>query len=275
MKLFSQKYKIVFKFLFPSIIFLLITGNIFAEGEEAPVPEIGIYERLGETLPGDITLTDESGQKVKLNSLITKPTIFSLVYFKCPGICSPLLNGMTKAIDKADLVPGVDYNIITVSFDTTDGYQLAAEKKQNYMNELTRKIPPDSWRFLTGDSANTKKITDALGFKYKREGVDFIHSAAIMVVSPDGKIVRYLYGTDFLPFDFKMAVTEASEGRVVPSINKLVKMCFSFDPDGRRYVLNFTRIAGGGMIILLGIFVVFLTRKNKKNKTNINKVNTI
>lgn len=271
----TQKCKSYEKVFYLTIFLMLIFGNTFSQDEDTPIPEIGIYERLGETLPKDIILTDESGQQVNLKSLVTKPTIFSLVYFKCPGICSPLLNGMTKAVDKADLVPGVDYNLITVSFDTTDGYQLAAEKKQNYMNELSRKIPPDSWRFLTGDSANTKKITDALGFKYKREGVDFIHSAAIMVVSPDGKIVRYLYGTDYLPFDFKMAVTEASEGRVVPSINKLVKMCFSFDPDGRRYVLNFTRIAGGGMILLLGAFVIFITRKNKKNKTNINKVNTI
>ena len=254
---------------------MFISGNSFSQEGDAPKPEIGIYERLGETIPSDIILTNEKGEKIELKSLITKPTIFSLVYFRCPGICSPLLNGMVKTVDKTDLEPGKDYNLITVSFDPTEGYQMAAEKKQNYMDELTRKIPPDSWRFLTSDSINSRKITDALGFKYKKEGNDFIHSAAIMVVSPEGKIVRYLYGTDYLPFDFKMAVTEASEGKVIPSVNKLVKMCFSFDPDGRRYVLNFTRIAGGGMIVLLGLFVVFLTRKKKTNKAKINKVNTI
>ncbi len=134
------------------------------------------------------------------------------------------------------------------------------------MTDLDRKIPSDSWRFLTGDSANIKKIADALGFKFQRQGNDYMHGAAIMMVAQEGKIMRYLYGTEYLPFDFKMAVTEATEGRVVPSINKIMKMCFSFDPEGRRYVLNITRVAGGGILILIGIFIAVLTIKKKKSK---------
>ncbi len=248
---------------------LLFNGNSSGQDENAPKPEIGIYEHLGETIPNDIMLTNESGQQVNLKSLITKPTIFSLVYFRCPGICSPLLNSVTQTVDRTDMEPGKDYNLITISIDQNEGYQMAAEKKENYLGELTRKIPNESWRFLTGDSVNIYKISDALGFKFKKEGNDFIHGASIMVVSADGKIVRYLYGTDFLPFDFKMAVTEASEGKVIPTVNKLVKMCFSFDPEGRKYVLNFTRIAGAGMLFLLGIFVVLLNLKKKKTKINI------
>lgn len=256
-------------YLLLSVFLFLITGFSTGQDENTPKPEIGIYERLGETIPSDIILINEYGQQVNLKSLITKPTIISLVYFRCPGICSPLLNGMTKTIDMTDIEPGKDYNIITLSFDQTEGYQMAAEKKENYLDQLTRKIPGDSWRFLTGDSLNIRRTADALGFKFKREGNDFIHGASIMVVSPEGKIVRYLYGTDYLPFDFKMAVTEATEGKVVPSISKIVKMCFSFDPEGRRYVLNVTRIAGAGILLLLGVFVVFLNVKKKKNKINI------
>lgn len=249
-------------------ILSIIVSNTYSQEQDSIKPGIGIYERLGETIPDDIILTNEYGQKVNLKTLITKPTIFSLVYFRCPGICSPLLNGVTKTVDMTDIEPGKDYNLITISFDPSEGYQLASEKKENYLNQLNRKIPSDSWRFLASDSINSRKITDALGFKYQKKDNDYIHSASIMVVSPEGKIVRYLYGTDYLPFDFKMAVTEATEGKVVPTISKIVKMCFSYDPEGRKYVLNLTRIIGGGMILMLGVFVVLLNRKKKKNINN-------
>ncbi|MCY7363156.1 MAG: SCO family protein [Ignavibacteria bacterium] len=263
----SKYYNTINLFL---IIFLFLTTGISkAQDENTPKPEIGIYEKLGETIPDDIILTNEYGQQVNFKTLINKPTIISLVYFRCPGICSPLLNGVRSTVDRSDMEPGKDYNLITISFDQNEGYQMAAEKKENYLGELKRKIPGDSWRFLTGDSLNIQKISNALGFKFQRKDADFIHGAAIMVVSPKGKIVRYLYGTDYLPFDFKMAVTEATEGKVVPSISKIMKMCFSFDPEGRKYVLNVTRIAGGGIIILLCVFVVLLNIKKKKTKINV------
>lgn len=253
--------------------FLLIAISFFvnftiAQEEDSLKPEVGIYERLGESIPSGIILNDENGNQVDVKSLITKPTIFSLVYFRCPGICSPLLNGVSTVVDKTNLEPGHDYNIITISFDPTEDNKLAAGKKESYLENLNRKISPDSWRFLTGDSANIKKIADALGFKFQKQGNDYMHGASIMMVSADGKIVRYLYGVEYLPFDFKMAVTEASEGKVMPSINKLMKLCFSFDPEGRKYVLNITRIAGGSILFILGIFIGFVTLKKKKTKLN-------
>ncbi|MDQ3019844.1 MAG: SCO family protein [Bacteroidota bacterium] len=250
------------------ITFLCVNISFAQEESDAPKPEVGIYERLGETIPEGIFLNDENGKQVDVKSLINKPTIFSLVYFRCPGICSPLLNGVSTILDKTDMEPGKDFNLITISFDQSEDYQLASGKKQSYLENLDRKIPSDSWRFLTGDSANIRKIADALGFKFQRQGVDFMHGASIMMVSAEGKISRYLYGVDYLPFDFKMAVTEASEGRVVPTINKILKMCFSFDPEGRKYVLNVTRIAGGGMLLLIGVFIIILNSKKKKNKIN-------
>lgn len=256
--------------IFFIILFILFNNAFAQEDSNAPKPEVGIFERLGETIPDGIILTNESGQQVDVKSLITKPTVFSLVYFRCPGICSPLLNGVSTVIDKTNLEPGKDYDLITISFDPTEDYKLAAGKKESYLENLDRKIPADSWRFLTGDSANIKKIADALGFKFQKQGNDYMHGASIMLVSPDGKIARYLYGVEYLPFDFKMAVTEASEGKVIPSINKIMKMCFSFDPEGRKYVLNVTRIAGGGILLLLGIFIGFVTLKKKK--TNLNNI---
>ncbi|MEO8210547.1 MAG: SCO family protein [bacterium] len=256
------------KYILVLLLFSFINISFAQDNENEAKPEIGIYERLGETIPEGIILTDETGKQVDVKSLITKPTVFSLVYFRCPGICSPLLNGVSTIVDKSDMEPGKDFNLITISFDQSEDYKLASGKKESYLENLNRKIPSDSWRFLTGDSTNIRKIADALGFKFARQGNDFMHGASIMMVSADGKIVRYLYGVDYLPFDFKMAVTEASEGRVVPTINKIMKMCFSFDPDGRKYVLNVTRIAGGGMLLLIGVFIIILNSKKKKNKIN-------
>ncbi len=253
------------------IVFTLLLQTNFLPAQDennAPKPEVGIVERLDETLPTGIFLNDENGKPVDVKSLITKPSLFCLVYFRCPGICSPLLNGVTTVVNKSDLEPSKDYNIITISFDHSEDFKLAAGKKESYLSSLDKKIPPDSWRFLSGDSANIKKIADALGFKFQRQGNDFMHGAAVMMVSPQGKIVRYLYGTDYLPFELKMAVTEATEGRAVPTINKLMKLCFSFDPEGRKYVLNFTRIAGGGVLLLLGIFIGVITLKKRKTKLN-------
>ncbi|MEO8665505.1 MAG: SCO family protein [Ignavibacteria bacterium] len=244
---------------------LLQTNFLTAQDENTPPqPEVGIVENLDGIIPSGIILNDENGKPVDVKSLITKPTLFSLVYFRCPGICSPLLNGVMTVVDKTELEPSKDYNLITISFDQSEDYKLAAGKKESYLAGLDKKIPQESWRFLTGDSANIKRIADALGFKFQRQGNDFMHGAAIMMVSPEGKIVRYLYGTDYLPFDLKMAVIEAAEGKSVPTINKLMKLCFSFDPEGRKYVLNITRIAGGSVLLLLGIFIGVLTLKRKK-----------
>ncbi|MFZ1321817.1 MAG: SCO family protein [Ignavibacteria bacterium] len=259
--------KLIISFLFICILFPVINGNLFSqesEGEKTELPDIGIREKLGDYIPDDVMLNDENGNPVNLKSLINKPTVFSFVYFRCPGICTPLLNGLTKVIDQADIEPGIDYDIVTISFDHTEDFKLAAGKKETYLSSLDKKISPESWRFLSGDSANIHKITDAVGFKFARQGNDFMHGASLIMISPDGKVIRYLYGTDYLPFDLKMAVTEAAEGKSVPTISKIVKMCFSYDPAGRKYVLNVTRIAGGGILLLLGIFVGYLTLKKKK-----------
>jgi protein SCO1/2 len=132
---------------------------------------------------------------------------------------------------------------------------------------MKKKIPEANWNFLTGDSASIAKLTDAVGFRYRKEGNEYVHAAVITVLTPDGKIARYLYGTTFLPLDVKLALTEASEGKSGPTINKLLKLCFSYDPQGRAYVLNITRIAGGVSILAVIGFVLVLTLKKKKNNT--------
>jgi protein SCO1/2 len=233
--------------------------------EDEPKSPIGVDEKLGEKIPLDLTFMDEYGKPVILRSLFTKPTLLTLVYHRCPGICSPLLSGVSDVVDKMDMEPGRDYNIVTISFSPREDYIMASDKKKNYLGTMKKKIPQDGWHFLTGDSVSIAKITDAVGFRYQVQGVDYMHGAVITAISSNGMIARYLYGTDFLPLDVKLALTEASEGRTGPAINKLLKLCFSYDPGARKYVLNFTRIVGGGMLVMLIGFVLVLTLKKKKN----------
>ena len=239
------------------------------KSEEQNGQEIGIDEKLGQQIPLDLNFLDENGKSVSLKQLFTKPTILTLVYYRCPGICSPLLTGVSEMVDKLDMEPGRDYNIVTVSFDPGDDYITGGEKKSNYLDNMKKKIPESGWHFLTGDSISIAKLTDAVGFRYKRQGSDFAHSAVITILSQDGKIARYLYGINFLPLDVKLALTEASEGKSGPTINKFLKLCYSYDPEGRKYVLNFMRIAGGiTLVAIIGFFLV-LTLKKKKNNINL------
>jgi protein SCO1/2 len=247
------------------IVLAGMAKNVYAD-DNAPKVKVGIEEKIGQTIPLDLTFNDEKGQPVHLSELITKPTILTLVYYQCTGLCSPLMNGVSKLVDKLDLQPGKDYNIVTISFNPSENYLMAADKKKNYLDYMKKVIPPSSWRFLTGDSINISRITDAVGFRYEKRDKDYLHATALIAVSPQGKIARYLYGTDFLPMDVKLALNEASEGKTGPSISKLVSLCFSYDPGGRRYVLDITRIAGGGILLLLFVFLTFLVVKMKKSK---------
>ncbi len=243
-------------------------------GQTAPKPaapsftpdEVGINERLGATIPLDLQLKGEDGQPITLRQLIDKPTILTLNYFRCAGICTPQLSGVVEVLNRTKAEPGQDFQVLTVSFDERDEPEIAAQKRTNYLGEITRPFPPAAWRFLTGPAATTKALADAVGFKFKRVDDDFVHAAAIIFISPKGRITRYMYGTTYLPADLQLAAQESARGEAQPTINKFLKFCFSYDPAGRRYVLNTTSI--GAIVILLAaaIFVVVLVRKGRNGK---------
>jgi len=257
----------ILRLLGVSIFTFLIS---YAIGQENPVnfesPEIGIYEHLDTIISQDIYLLKDDSSRVQLVSLIDKPTVFCFIYFNCPGLCSPLLGGVADVIDKSDLVLGKDYQVITISMNSDDIPSLGKLKKANYIKTFENDVDASKWIWLTGDSLNIAKVTDNFGFKFKREGDNFIHAAAIMVSSPKGKITRYLHGTYFLPFDLKMAIVEASKGHSSPTINKVLEFCFSYDPKGKGYVFNITKISGSIIIGLALLLLLVLIFKKKKNK---------
>ncbi|MCX6135399.1 MAG: SCO family protein [Ignavibacteriales bacterium] len=244
---------------------LLLSLGVPLSVNGQPRQKVGIEEKLGQTIPLDQELYDETGHLVSLKSLVNKPTIFTFVYFRCPGICTPLLNELTKIVDKTDLELGKDYQIITISFDHRETPDIAAGKKDNYLNLLKKQADPNGWRFLTGDSLTIQRVTDGAGFYFTHTGDDFVHAGALIVVSPEGKITRYINGIQYLPFDVKMAVYEASTGKVGPTIAKLLTFCYSYNPEGRTYSLNFMRISFVATLGLVGVFViVFILRPRKK-----------
>lgn len=227
-------------------------------------------EHLGETVPGDITLRDEQGQPVALAQLIDKPTILMMVYFECPGICTPLLNEVADILGKSQLDPRRQpFQLLAVSFEPNDTPETARLKRANYLKLVGRELPEETWRFLTAEQGDIDRLTGAVGFRYKRAGTEYTHAGGLVILSPDRKITRYLLGTEFLPFDFQMGVYEASQGTVMPTTARLMKMCFSYDPEGRKYVFNVVRVTAFVMLSSLVVFASFLyftTRRSRRRE---------
>ncbi len=225
---------------------------------------IGIDQKLGQYVPLDLTFNDEKGNAVTLRQLIQTPTILALVYYHCPNVCSLLLQNLAEVLNKLPAEPGKEYLALAVSFDETEKPSLALEKKKTYMQMIQRPFPEEGWRFLTGDKENIHKLTDAVGFHFKRVKDDFEHPVLLIILASDGKIVRYMYGADPLPFDLKIALVEASQGRIGPAIAKVVRFCFSYDPKANRLVFNMLRVTGTVTLILALSFVLFLFFKGRK-----------
>jgi protein SCO1/2 len=270
----SKKTKIMKTSFLMALIFL--SSLAFGQNVVNPVEnnvdvEIGVVEHLDDFLPDSILLINENGQQVWLADVIDKPTIINFVYYRCPGICSPLMEAVAGVMDKSDLVPGVDYQVLTISFDPTETIDLGIRKKANYLNLMSKKVEEakNGWLFFTSDSSSIVRATNATGFKYKRTGNDFLHAASLTVVSNEGKITRYLNGMYFLPFEWKMAIVEASKGQSGPTLNKVLRFCYSYDPVGKTYVMNITKISGTLILFFAVLFLLILIFRPKR-KLNLN-----
>jgi protein SCO1/2 len=235
----------------------------------------GIDEKLGRTVPLHLTFTDEEGAQSSLREMITRPVVLLPIYYDCRHICPEIIAGLSEAVEAIDLSPGEDFNILTFSFDDGETTELARRTKINYLSSLRRDLPWESWKFLTGDIKNIKGLTDAIGFRFKKEGDGFLHPATLVILSAEGRIIRYLYGSTFLPRDLSMAIYEASQGRPGKSAGRLLQYCFSYDPEGKRYVFNILKVAGTVTILFLISFIIYLNVSNRlyrrKNMTNAGK----
>lgn len=232
--------------------------------------EIGIdYSNLGKKIDLNIPFIDEAGNNVTLGELSgNRPIVLALVYYKCTSICSPFLNGIAKMIDQSPLyfLPGNSYSLVTLSFNHLEDHELAFAKKANYIANLKNpgNINKDEWHFLTSNKSGIEKITKQVGFFFEKDGDAFKHASTLIVISPTGKISRYIRGIKILPIDLMMAVTDAREDKWAPTVKKFVKLCFVKDPEGKGYYFDFLKITG--ILMLITIFggiglLTFLVRK--------------
>jgi len=240
-------------------------GSIDAHVEQSKDNSVmGIDQKLGQYVPLDLTFNDETGHPVMLRQIIQKPTILALIYLHCPNVCSLLLQNLADVLNKLPGEPGKEYTILSLSFDEMEKPNLALQKKKTYLKMIEKPFPEDAWRFLTGDRENIHKLTDAVGFHFKRVGDDFEHPVALIILARDGKIVRYMYGADPLPFDLKLALVEASQGKIGPAISKIARFCFSYDPKGKKLVFNMLKVTGTVTLFFALSFVVFLLFKGRR-----------
>lgn len=226
----------------------------------------GVEEHLGGKIPLDTTFRDENGKPVRLGDLITVPTIILPVYYSCMNVCNFLQGGVASALPLVKRKPGEEYRVISVSFDETETPSLASRYKRMYLTSMHAPFPVDGWRFLTGDASNIRRLTDAAGYHFQRRGREFIHPVASFVVARDGTIVRYFYGTTFLPKDLTLALLEARDGKTGATVRKVVGFCFSFDPKGKTYVFNLLRVSATVVIIVMGAFLSFLLLTGDKHR---------
>ena len=227
---------------------------------------IGVDEKLDTTIPMNLIFRMEDGSEKALKDLITRPTLIIPIYYTCPNVCQILQSAVAAVLPRVKMKPGKDYQVLSVSFDEDDTPEVARQKKANYMAAMNHKFPEDAWHFLTANKATIDTFMDSIGFRFQRKGTDFIHPVVVLTVTQNGKISRYIYGSSFLPFDITMALTEASEGRSGLSVKRIVSYCFSYDPKGKKYVFQMTRVAGSIILIFAALIFLMLVLGGRKKR---------
>lgn len=262
----------------------LILVSIFLlcalSAQEKQYPEI--VEKLGEVVSLDkIHFFDENGQEKSLKEFSNgKPIVIALAFYKCTSICMPFINGVGEYVDSNsnEIQPGKDFELLTISFNASENFEMASAKKKNQFEAMKNKRPFESWRFLTGTQENINALTDKVGFKFvpyeDEEGeMAYLHKSALIVLSPNGKIVRYIEGdprvgknTHFNYFTMELAVAEAFKGISGPSYAKFLNVCFKYEPKNKQYTLKVLQIAGALITfcaLLLFLSVTVLSKKPK------------
>ena len=256
-------FRMVTRYLTGGFFFLLLCCRPSAA---APPEPVGVNEHLGIRIPLDITFRDESGAPVLLSDLVKGPTIILPVYYHCSNVCSVLQARMANALQSLEQKPVEEYRVISVSFDEDETPEMAAHSKYAYLSAMKKPFPAEGWRFLTGDRASIRRLTDALGYSFQRQRHEFAHPVVSIVVAGDGMIVRYLYGISILPKDLSLALVEARSGITGSSIRKLMDYCFSYDPAGRTYVFNLLKVSATAVVLCTGGFLAFLLLTSRKKQ---------
>jgi len=240
-------------------------------GKAAVLNKVGIDQKLDHQVPDDLTFRDETGATVQLGDYFNhgKPILLTLVQYNCPSLCGVELNDVCRALNAVTLSCGDDFDIVTVSFDSREKPDLAAQQKKKYTRQYQRPHIQQGWHFLTGDQDSIKKLTDAVGFRYVYEPRQdqFIHAAGFMVLTPDGKLSRYFYGVDYNANDVRLALEDASGGKIGSVTDQILLYCFHFDPSTGKYglaVRNALRVGGVLTMAVVGGFMLVMFRRDRR-----------
>ena len=235
-----------------------------------PTPGVSFDQKLNEQIPLDLTFSDETGKRVRLQEYFgDKPVILSLAYYECPMLCTLVLNGLVRTLRTLSFSAGNEFNVVTVSFNDRDTTALAAEKRKTYLDAYRRSGAENGWHFLTGDANAIQKLTDAVGFKftYDEKSQQFAHASGIIVLTPDGKISRYFYGIEYAPRDVRLGLVEAAEGKIGSAIDQVLLLCFHYDPAGGKYsfvVMRGVQLTGLLTLLMLGSYVFIHLRRDRQ-----------
>jgi len=228
---------------------------------------VGFDQRLNEQVPLDLTFTDDTGHSVKLGDYFgDKPVILALVYYQCPRLCTLVLNGLVQGMLEMPFTAGKEFEVVTVTFDPRETWELAASKKEAYLQRYGRPGAASGWHFLTGDEEQIHRLTDAVGFRYRFDEMQkqFVHASGIMILTPQGKLSRYFYDVRYSGRDLRLGLIEASHNKIGSPVDQILLYCFHYDPTLGKYsasVMAFVR--AGGVVTMLSIagFVVVLARR--------------
>jgi protein SCO1/2 len=239
----------------------------------APLREIGFDQNIDQKLPLDVQFRDEEGRVITIGSLFGKrPVVLAFVYYTCPMLCTQVLNAITSTVATLSLDAGKDFDLVFVSIDPRETPAQAAAKKAEYLHRYKRPGTDDGWHFLTGDEPQIKRLAGAAGFKYvwDQETQQFAHPTGVIVTTPDGRLARYLFGIEYGPRDLRLALVEASEGKVGSVVDNLLLYCYHYDPMTGRYgiyVMRTLRIAGVATVLLIGTFIVVMVRRERDSQS--------
>ncbi len=244
------------------------------------VPEnyknVDIEEHLDAQLPLDARFVDSTGKPVTLGDYLNgeKPVVLALVYHECPAMCGLILNGTLSALQQIKPTAGDEFDVLVVSFNHEEGPELSAKKKVGYVAEYKRENAESGWHFLTGDKDNITRICEAVGFKFywNEQTREYVHQSAIYIITPNGRISRYLYGVFYEPDTVSLALTEASNGKIGTAGDVLRLLCSHFDPESGTYnasAMKIMRLGApllGGMMLAMLLVALVVARKKKLNR---------
>lgn len=228
---------------------------------------IGIDQKMGAQVPLDLPFLDEAGHDVKLGQYFGKPVILALVYYSCPSLCNMVLEGTVRAASALKTTVGKDYDVVAVSFDPRETPEMARMKKAEIVKEYNRPGSENGWHFLTGSEDASKQLANAVGFHYRFDSMSnqYVHSAAIILLTPEGRVNRYFYGIAYEPRDVRLGLDEASEGKIGSLTDAVLLYCCHYDPATGKYgvvIMNVLRLAGVLTVVMLAGFMIIMLRRD-------------